>query len=875
MLRLSGITKHYVMGDTTVEALRGVDIEFRKAEFVAVLGPSGCGKTTLLNIIGGLDRYTSGDLNIDGVSTKEYRDGDWDAYRNKAVGFVFQTYNLIPHQSVLSNVELALTLSGVGKAERRRRAADALKSVGLGDQLRKKPNQLSGGQMQRVAIARALVNNPEILLADEPTGALDTETSVQIMEILKEVSRDRLVIMVTHNPELADRYAGRIVRLLDGRVVGDTNPITRESADVDSDPSSKLKARRNKKNPLSLSTALSLSLNNLLTKKARTILTGFAGSIGIIGIALILSISSGMRAYIAGIERDTMSSYPIIIQSSAMEMGTFLSTAASLRRDSRSHELDQVYSKDVMGRMLQSMSRQMNSNDLASFKAFIESSGTIRREAREIQYQYDTPLIVYKSDTSRGPVRLEPSVVMEQMQPAGASGMGSMSTMMTSETNAWQRLSDSDEALADQFTTIAGRLPEAWDEVVVIVDEHNEISDYMLFSLGLRDPDDLRRLMTDTASGRDIDVEPSVYTYDELMALTFKLTPKTSVFARTETGWSDRSSDDAFMADAVDNAQTLRVVGIVREITSTGMGSSSGVVGYTSALIDHLMETVRASEIAAEQLDNPDIDVFTGRPFNSAGLAAETPDLSDPATLDSLPLTQSQKDQLASLSPQQRQTLMARYMDTQSSSSTLSENLAKIGVADEDHPSAIRIYPNDFESKGVITDAILQYNQEATDAGEVERVIQYTDFTAILMSSVDNVIGGISTVLIAFVAISLVVSSIMIGIITYISVLERTKEIGVLRSIGASKGDISRVFNAETLIVGFVAGALGIGITLLLCIPANIIIENLSTIENAAQLPTAGAISLIAVSMALTFIAGLIPSKMAAKKDPVVALRTE
>ncbi|MDR1599142.1 MAG: ABC transporter ATP-binding protein/permease [Oscillospiraceae bacterium] len=881
MLKLTGITKHYIMGDTTVEALRGVDIQLRDAEFVAVLGPSGCGKTTLLNIIGGLDRYTSGDLNIDGVSTKEYRDGDWDIYRNKAVGFVFQTYNLIPHQTVLSNVELALTLSGVSKSERRARAADALKSVGLSDQLRKKPNQLSGGQTQRVAIARALVNNPEILLADEPTGALDTETSVQIMEILKEISRDRLVIMVTHNPELADRYASRVVRLLDGRIVGDTNPIPQSPRANERDPSSKLKERRNKKSPLSIATALGLSLNNLLTKKARTILTGFAGSIGIIGIALILSLSSGMRAYIAGIERDTMSSYPIIIQSSAMEMGTLLSTAASLRQDSSSHDLDMVYSKDVMGRMLQSVASQMNSNDLASFKAFLDGSETIQTEAREIQYQYDTPLIVYKPDTSGGPVRLEPSVIMEQMAPSGASGMSgmgsmsSMSSMMSGGTDAWVRLSDSRAALDEEYTTLAGRLPEAWDEVVVIVDQYNEISDYMLFSLGLRDPDELQRLMLDTSSGKDLGVEAEVFTYEELMALTFKLTPQSAVFAKTETGWADRSSDDAFMSGVIENAEALRVVGVVRQESSGGMMSVSGVVGYTSALLDHVKESTRSSAIAVEQMDNPDTDVFTGRLFQTAGQAAPTLDLSDPETLDRLPLTQSQKAQLAALPPSQQQALASRYMDQQSSSATYAENLARIGVSDDARPSAIRIYPNSFEAKGVVTEAILQYNKDMSDAGEDGKVIQYTDFTAMLMSSVDSVIGGISTVLIAFVAISLVVSSIMIGIITYISVLERTKEIGVLRSIGASKGDISLVFNAETLIVGFVAGALGVGITLLLCVPANIIIENLSTISNAAQLPTAGAVGLIAISMVLTFIAGLIPSRMAAKKDPVVALRTE
>ncbi|GHU69757.1 ABC transporter [Clostridia bacterium] len=854
MLKLSAVTKNYVMGATTVEALRGIDIEFRKSEFVAVLGPSGCGKTTLLNIIGGLDRYTSGDLTINGVSTKEYKDGDWDIYRNKAVGFVFQTYNLITHQSVLSNVELALTLSGVSKGERRRRAADALKQVGLGDQLKKKPNQLSGGQMQRVAIARALVNNPEILLADEPTGALDTETSVQIMEILKEVSKDRLVIMVTHNPELADHYSNRVVKLVDGRVVGDSNPYsfaTESAADQ-----SKLKAKRNRKSPLSIATALSLSLNNLLTKKGRTILTGFAGSIGIIGIALILSLSNGMQEYINDIERGSMSSYPLTIQSANLDMLAMLGSMRSVGRRGEPHELDKVYSRDIVASTISNVGQRMDANDLKAFKAYLDTDKVIAENVTEIQYQYDTPLTIYKADTSGGAVKLHPSDMSNMMADSGGQ-VSAFGSMMTDESSAWKRLIGDDALLKTEYEVIAGRIPTAWDEVAVITDERNEITDYTMYSMGLKDPSELTQMLVGAALGLTPSAKRASFTYDEILNLTYKLLAAPDVYERGESGWVNRSSDNNFMKAVVDGAPTLKVVGILRTINTSAMQQASGGVGYTAALTEHLLGLVNGSEIVKEQRADPAVDVFTQKPFK---------------------VTQSGSNSSSGLSAIAgviERSLSGLTGDQSTSSSTYEDNMSKLGAADIDSPSSIRIYPKGFEAKEKITDAIAAYNKQMSDEGQDERVINYTDITGLLMSSVNGVIGGVSTVLIAFVAISLVVSSIMIGIITYISVLERTKEIGVLRSLGASKGDISRVFNAETLIVGFVAGALGIAVASLLIIPANAIILSLSNIRNAARLPLYGAVGLVLISMALTFIAGLIPSRMAAKKDPVVALRTE
>ncbi len=868
MLVLKNVVKDYVMGDLKVEALRGIDLAFRKNEFVSVLGPSGCGKTTLLNIIGGLDRYSSGDLSVNGVSTKKYKDGDWDTYRNHSIGFVFQTYNLIMHQTVLSNVELALTLSGVSKSERRKRAINALKQVGLGDQLDKKPNQVSGGQMQRVAIARALVNNPEILLADEPTGALDSETSLQIMEILKEIAKDRLVIMVTHNPDIAEMYSTRIIRLLDGLVTDDSNPYAMET---------EIAApayRKRKKPPMSFFTALSLSLNNLMTKKARTFLTAFAGSIGIIGIAMILALSTGVQDYIARVEEDTLSSYPISIQKTSLDIGAMLSAASGMRTDDVTHELDKVYSNDIMGKMLSTMLSELSTNDLQAFKAFLDSEDSGMAElVNDIQYGYGTQMNIYASDTSDGILQINPNSVFKALgfsgvgaasasggMMAGLSGMGSMSG-----SNVWQEMLGNSDVLAAQYEVIAGRMPDGYNEVVIIVDENNEITDFTLYSLGLKDPEELVDMMKTLREGGEVETQQTDYSYDELLSLTFKLVLNTDYYERTEDTWGSHSENEAFMKNVIDNATTVKVVGVLRPAGNAAVANVSGAVGYTTGLMTHLINEVNNSEIVRQQKEHPETDVFTGKPFATGE--------EEQAEFDITTLPEEQQAYLQTLDEDELKTLLESYSVT--SKATYEENLQKLGASALDNPDSISIFPRDFESKDQITTIINDYNKRVTDEDKEEMVIQYTDLVGLMMSSVSTIINAISYVLIAFVSISLVVSSIMIGIITYISVLERTKEIGILRSIGASKKDISSVFNAETLIVGFVSGVLGIGVTLLLCIPANLIIHALTDISGVAALPMAGAVILVAISMALTFIAGLIPSRIAAKKDPVVALRTE
>jgi putative ABC transport system permease protein len=869
VLKLTGVVKSYYVGDVTIEALRGIDIEFRKSEFVSILGPSGCGKTTMLNIIGGLDRYTSGELTVNGVSTREYRDTDWDAYRNRRVGFVFQTYNLIPHQTVLANVELAMTLSGVSKAERRTRAVDVLEKVGLGDQLEKRPNQLSGGQMQRVAIARALVNNPEILLADEPTGSLDSENSVQIAEILKEIARDRLVILVTHNAELAQQYSTRIVRLLDGRITHDSNPYsagTEAAARTEKPPTQK------RKPAMSLATALSLSLNNLMTKKARTFLTSFAGSIGIIGIALILSLSSGMQDYIAGVQRDTMSNYPVLIEQTTMDMSAILGAAIGARRQRESHDLDKVYSRNVMANMMDSVRQQMSINDLRAFKQFIESDESgIAGLVNDIKYGYNTPMNVYRADVSDGVFRVHPNSLSGRsgsQQGMGAGMNVGMSMRQPGQSSdLWQELLANDELLNLQYDVIAGRMPESFDEIVLFVSRTNEITDFAMFSLGLKDPAELDMMMRNISLGKEIEAEQVSFDYDEILNLTFKLVPNTDYYQKVGGIWVDRSEDAEFMAGVIGGASELKIVGILRPaegVSVSDMPSGGmGVIGYTAALTEHLIDTVNNSPIVREQRKNPGVDVLTGLPFATAG--ETSPDLSV--------LSPEQRAYLASLSPEEREAAMSSYVPV--SKATYEDNIEILGVTDLESPSSISIYPKDFDSKNHIKTIIDDYNKRMTDEGKVESVIQYTDFIDQMLSSVTTVINAISYILIAFVAISLVVSSIMIGIITYISVLERTKEIGILRSIGASKRDISRVFNAETLIVGFVAGAMGIAAALLLCVPANKIIERATRIPGVAALPPSGGLALLLISMALTFVAGLIPSRIAAKKDPVVALRTE
>lgn len=883
MLVLKNITKDYIVGDTTVHALRGVDLEFRKQEFVAVLGQSGCGKTTLLNIIGGLDRFTAGDLVINGKSTKLFKERDWDTYRNHSIGFVFQSYNLIPHQTVLSNVELALTLSGVSKSERRRRAVEALERVGLGDQLNKKPNQMSGGQMQRVAIARALVNDPDILLADEPTGALDSETSVQIMEILKEISKDKLIIMVTHNPELADQYANRIIRLLDGSVIGDTNPYHAEEI-----APAETGKKKGKMASMSFFTALSLSLNNLMTKKGRTFLTSFAGSIGIIGIALILALSSGARAFIGRVEEDTLSSYPLTIQGQTVDMTAIMSSMINEQKDLEKEE-GNVYSNDIMEKMMAVLLAEMTSNDLAAFKEYIEDPDNgVTKLVNDIRYGYATPLNIFKSDTSDGVYQVNPGSVFEELGMGGMMGGGSESAAMSgmmSTNNVWTELIGNDALLAQQYKVLKGRMPQNYNEVVLIVNEDMEITDYTLYALGLKDIDSLKEMAQELMKDPDaeFDIKQSVYSFEELCQLTFKLVPQTAYFEETDGIWTDRSDDEEFMKQVVEDAEEIRVVGVLRPDGEAMSSSMTGMVGYTSALMEHVIGLVNDSEVVKAQKNSPDTDIFTGIPFETEETESE------PLTMESLmgylqTLPDAERQQaMGSIAAMQQMgkteaEILATFQtlfEKQKTDATYDGNLALLGVADLDNPSLIYIYPKDFEAKETLSSIISDYNKEMTDAGKDEMVIQYTDYVGLMMTSVTTIIDAISYILIAFVAISLVVSSIMIGIITYISVLERTKEIGILRSIGASRKDISRVFNAETLIVGFAAGVIGIGVTLLLTIPINAIIFALADISNIAVLPVGGAVILVAISMGLTLIAGLIPAGVAARKDPVTALRTE
>lgn len=901
MLELNGIVKNYSVGGSDIRALRGVSVKFRENEFVSVLGPSGCGKTTLLNIIGGLDHYTSGDLIINGKSTKQYRDRDWDTYRNHSVGFVFQSYNLIPHQTVLSNVELALTLSGVSKAERRKRAAEALEKVGLGDQLNKKPNQMSGGQMQRVAIARALVNEPDIILADEPTGALDSETSVQIMELLKEIAKDKLIIMVTHNPDLAEQYSTRIIRLLDGEVKSDSDPF--DGADESAG-----KGTAGRKTSMSFFTALALSLNNLMTKKGRTFMTAFAGSIGIIGIALIMSLSSGAQDYIDRVQEDTLSSYPLTIESTSIDMTTMMTTMMTLAQaNGESFEEGKIYPQNVMTTMMEAMFAEIASNDLKTFKTFLESGESdIQNLVSDIKYSYQTPLTIYKADTADGSYRVNPTAVYDSMGLSHMSEMNQMyeSSMMSGMFTIWKELISKQEILDSQYDILAGRMPETANEVVLIVNKYNQVTDYTLYSLGILDNAELTDAVQRTINGETVEEINTVESinFDELLGLKFKLFVNTDYYAEEDGIWADKSGDDDFMTKQIDNSEDIEIVGIIRPADSTAAANEIGSIGYKSELMTHLITKVNASDIVKAQKDAPDTDVFTGLPFADPNGEETEPEPENAAPAMTMEELQAY---IAALDPETQAMMTEQIMQAQQmgmpddqiaasfgeqlglnaaeeessaptvSRSTYEENLALMGVSDLDSPSSINIYPIDFESKEYITDIIDDYNQRKTDAGEDDLCIQYTDIMGIMMSSVTTIINAISYILIAFVAISLVVSSIMIGIITYISVLERTKEIGVLRAIGASKKDISRVFNAETLIIGFTSGALGILVTLLLNIPINMIIEHLTDVKELCSLPPIGGTALVVISMILTLIAGLIPSGVAAKKDPVAALRSE
>lgn len=867
MLQLKNITKNYLSGDNEVQALKGINIEFRENEFVSILGQSGCGKTTLLNIIGGLDRYTSGDLIINGKSTKEFKDKDWDTYRNHSVGFVFQSYNLIPHQTVLANVELALTISGVGKAERKKKAIEALQKVGLGDQLNKKPNQMSGGQMQRVAIARALVNDPDILLADEPTGALDSKTSVQVMEILKEISKDRLIIMVTHNPELAKKYSSRIVKLLDGKIIDDSNPYKSSEEDV--------KKARNKKDKsgkasMKFTTAVRLSLNNLMTKKGRTFLTSFAGSIGIIGIALILSLSHGMQSYINRVEEDTLSSYPLTIQEASIDVTSMLE-AMMENGEKEEHNDNKIYSRPIVNNILETVSTKLQTNNLEEFKKYLESGDTnIKDYINAIQYEYNLNLNIYKQNEDKTYQQVNPSKVFDELgfgemmeSRQSASSMMSSSMAMT-QTDVWTEMLDNQNLLQSQYDVLAGNWPTKYNEVVLIVDENNEISDYTLYSLGIKDIKELNESMEKIKNKEKVEAgESESYSYDDLLNYKFKILLNTDYYKKSGNAWQDMSNDDEYMKNVVDNAEEITIVGIIKPNKETVSSSGAGMIGYTKELKEYVINKINETEIVKEQKESPNINVFTGIEFPE----------NQNSSFDYSQLTDEQRMYMSTLSEAELAELMKNYAEN--STATYDSNLSTLGVVDLNKPSTINIYPKDFESKDMITTRISEYNDKQTNDGKEENVITYTDIVGVMMSSVSTIINVISYVLIAFVGISLVVSSIMIGIITYISVLERTKEIGILRSIGASKKDVSRVFNAETLIIGLVAGLIGIVVTLLLNIPINMIIKSIVGISNISKLPTAGAIILVVISVGLTMIAGLIPARFAAKRDPVEALRTE
>ena len=819
MLELKKIYKEYITGDFKQVALDKVNLNFRKNEFVSILGPSGSGKTTLLNIIGGLDNYTSGDLIINEVSTKDFKDNDWDIYRNHRVGFIFQNYNLIGHQSILSNVELALTLSGVGKSERRKKAILALKKVGLEKHINKNPNQLSGGQMQRVAIARALVNDPDILLADEPTGALDSTTSQQIMKLLKEVAKDKLVIMVTHNSELARAYSTRIIELRDGSIISDSNPYVGKVNTVEDEI---IRKNKTKKTHMSFKTALGLSFNNLKTKKGRTILTAFAGSIGIIGIALILSLSNGVNKYIERVEAETLSSYPLTIMEESADLTEVMGILASGKDKEINHDKDKIYSNTIMNKMFNSFVTKVSKNDLKTFKKYLDNNDEIGKYVNEIKYGYNIDLNIF--NTYNGElVKVNPSNLMSDLGMINSNEMSSMySSFGMGSNDVFVELMDNKENVLSQYDLIYGSYPEKYDEVVLIVNSNNEISDYTLYALGLKDQKMLKEMMYNVMKGEEVDDTDLELSYEDICNIEFRLMINTDLFTKEGNRYVDRSNDLNYVNSILDKSVPLKVVGILRgNDDSVSYVSKTGGVGYTSKLTEYVIDSVKKSSIVHEQENNKEVNIFAGSTFK---------------------LDESYED-----------------------------NLRKLGVTSVDNPSSISIYSKDFEAKENVVRIIDEYNKEALE----EEKITYTDTIGLLINNVTTIVNIISYVLIAFVSISLVVSSIMIGIITYISVLERTKEIGILRSIGASKKDIARVFNAETFIIGLFAGCMGIIITLILNIPINVIINNLSGISGITKLPLVGSIMLIIISVLLTMLGGLIPSKIASNKEPVLALRTE
>lgn len=846
MLELKNIVKEYETADEKVVALKGVNMEFRKSEFVSILGPSGCGKTTLLNIIGGLDRYTSGDLIINGKSTADFTDKDWDTYRNHSVGFVFQSYNLIPHQTVVENVELALTLAGIGAKERRERAIAVLDKVGLKNKINARPNQLSGGQMQRVAIARALINDPEILLADEPTGALDSKTSVQIMELLKELSSERLIIMVTHNPELAEKYSTRIIRLLDGELVDDDKPLSDEEI-ISEREAEKVKPTVNKgrkKTSMSFLTALSLSFRNLMTKKGRTILVSFAGSIGIIGIALILSLSSGFQTYINRVQADTLSNYPITVQDTYSDFTSVLSSGDASGK-TEYPDSTEITANDSLKKMLESIADSQVKNNLSDFKKWLDEKDYDKNKINAIKYTYDLNLEIYGENykgEKNSKLQSAVELVMQLMQ-------GSTKTnplLSTGMRKAWSEAIDNEKLLKSQYELVGdGRWMDftADNEVMVVLDKYNRIPDYNLAALGLINENEILYPLLKAYYGEnkippyitkveDKDKSDGKFQVSDILGKEFSVCSPSAFYTKWDSdGNYHKSAKDVHSEDyyaAIANGKKVKVVGVIRPKEGSATGALDGTIIYNKYLTKALLDAVGNAEVVKAQKAAPETDVTSGKPFGEA-------------------------------------------TDAAGKKVSYESNMIKFGYADESKPQTISIYPSTFENKKYVSDLIAEYNSDKSK----EDKIAYTDYLDIMMSSITDIINAVSYVLIGFVSVSLIVSSIMIGIITYISVLERTKEIGVLRALGASKKDVARVFNAETLIIGLAAGIIGIGLTVLMDIPLSLIIYALADIKNVAVLPWQGGLILVAISMVLTLIAGLIPSRLASKKDPVIALRTE
>lgn len=885
MLQIQEISKQYKTGELIQQALDRVSLNLRDNEFVAILGPSGSGKTTLLNVIGGLDRYDRGNLVINGVSTKEYSDRDWDSYRNHTIGFVFQSYNLIPHQSILANVELALTISGFSRAERRKRAKQALEDVGLGDQLHKKPNQLSGGQMQRVAIARALVNNPDILLADEPTGALDTETSVQVMELLKEVAKDRLVVMVTHNPELAETYATRIVRLRDGKIIADSDPY---QVETDEKPQYRNLGRAF----MSFWTALNLSFQNLRSKKARTLLTAFAGSIGIIGIGLILSLSNGVSEYITNIQKETMTSYPISIEAHSMDLGSLLGNNPLGKLDAPEHPLDKVYMNGADLELISSITSSVSENNLTAFKKYLDDPSS------PIHVHVGSNGIVYSYAVRFGLYTYDPEGVL-----VNGHDINNKNPMGGKENFAELLPGGNGElvspALLANYEVISGKWPAAYDEIVLVVDLNNEIPASTLYQLGILPMSEYREIMQKLEAGEEISLPEQSWTYEDICNKEFYLLPTALTYGEGTDGLFRLLETDAELAKQLEKGLKLTISGVIRPLEDGDFHPISANLAYTQALTQYIIEETAKSPVVLAQKASPDINILSGVAFSPMDDAAKIRDtkayisslgVSDKAALCKEMLNQMYGDnpalagQLLSQSEAQLAAMLDNYLkkpednvllsiyDRYISPGSYDDNMDTFGLVSLDAPAAIHIYTDSFEAKDSISACIEEYNATTTE----ENQITYTDYVALLMSSVTTIIDVISYVLIAFVGVSLVVSSIMIGIITYISVLERTKEIGILRAIGASKKNITLVFNAETFIIGLCAGALGVGLTGLLLIPGNAIIHSLLGNQdvNAFLQPTAAGL-LVILSVILTLIGGLIPARQAAKKDPVTALRTD